>query len=191
MSSLAIPPQGTTTGLKGTGFKSVTQQNFTPEQMNLFSQLFSGVSPDSYLSKLAGGDQGAFQQLEAPALRQFSGLQEQIANRFSQAGARKSSGFYNAQNTAASEFAQNLQAQRLNLQNQARQQLFQMSHELLSQRPYENHLIRKAPKGPSFMQQLLGGIGTIGGAAAGAFLGNPSSLGSLGNIFGSKSSYEG
>ena len=50
--------------------------------------------------------------MEAPALKQFSGLQGNLASRFSGmgSGARRSSGFQNTSNQAASDFAQQLQA---------------------------------------------------------------------------------
>ncbi len=90
------------------GFKKATLQNFTPEQMQLFQQMFGQVSPDSFTSRLAGGDEEMFNQLEAPALKQFSGLQGNLASRFSGMGmgGRNSSGFQNTMNSAASDFAQ-------------------------------------------------------------------------------------
>ena len=61
-------------------------QQFTPEQMQLFQQLFGNVGPDSFTSRLAGGDQSAFEDIERPALQQFAGLQGQTASRFSGMG---------------------------------------------------------------------------------------------------------
>src|SRR5882672_46659 len=77
------------------GYKKGTIQQFTPEQMDLFRSLFGHTGQDSFLSKLAGGDEEAFGQVEAPAMRQFQGLQGQLASRFSGMGmgARRSSGF--------------------------------------------------------------------------------------------------
>lgn len=142
-------------------------QQFTPEQMNLFQQLFSQVSPGSYLSKLAGGDQEAFNQLEAPALRQFQGLQGQLASRFSGAGmgGRSSSGFQNTMNQASSDFAQQLQSQRMGIQRQAMQDLMGMSNQLLGQRPYEQFVTEK-PK--PWWQEMLAGLapGIASGAAS-------------------------
>lgn len=149
-------------------------QQFTPEQMSLFQQLFSQLGPDSFLSKLSGGDQATFDQMEAPALRQFSGLQGNIASRFSGMGGlgnRKSSGFQNEINSAASNFAQELAARRGDLQRQATNDLFTMSQSLLGQRPQEQFLMKKGEKQPS-------GWGGIGGAALGGLggfaLGGPS-----------------
>lgn len=145
---------GDASGLKGTGYKSASIQQFTPEQQELFSQLFSQVSPQSFTSRLAGGDQSAFGELEAPALKQFGELQGSIANRFSGAGmgARRSSGFNQAQTTAAQDFAQQLQAQRLGLRRQAMQDLMSNSQMLLGQRPQENFLI---PEKTPWWQSLL------------------------------------
>ncbi len=56
------------------GYQKGSLQQFTPEQMQLFQQLFSNVGPESYLSKLAGGDESFFNEMEAPALKQFSAL---------------------------------------------------------------------------------------------------------------------
>jgi hypothetical protein len=104
------------------GYKPAQMQQFTPDQMQLFQQMFGQVSPDSYLSKLAGGDESMFNQIEAPAMRQFQGLQGNIASRFSgmgSGGARRSSGFQNTMNQASSDFASDLQSQRMGLQRNA------------------------------------------------------------------------
>lgn len=138
------------------GYKAGRLQQFSPEQMQLFSQLFSNVSPDSYLSRLAGGDQSLFDEMERPALRQFGALQGNIASRFSGmgSGARRSSGFQNAMNAASSDFAQQLQSNRQNLQQQAIKDLMGLSQSLLNQRPYESFLTKKQHK-PSFFDQIL------------------------------------
>ena len=68
------------------GYRTGQIQQFTPEMMDLFKQLFSHVGPDSFLSKLASGDEETFNQIERPALKQFAGLQGGLASRFSQGG---------------------------------------------------------------------------------------------------------
>lgn len=155
-------PSGTAAGLKGTGYNQVSLNNFTPEQQQLFKQQFGRLGPDSYLSRLAGGDESTFQQLEAPAMRQFGELQGQIASRFSGAGmgGRRSSGFNLSQSSAAQEFAEKLQAQRMGLQQQALRDLHGMSMDLLNQRPYENVLLEE--KLPFWKQLLLGSSGGLG-----------------------------
>ena len=148
------------------GYKMGQMQQFTPEQMQLFQSLFGQVGPGSYLSRLAGGDQSMFEEMEAPALRQFSGLQGNLASRFSgmgsgaqsgmSTGARHSSGFQNTMTQASSDFAQDLQSRRQDLQRQALMDMMGISSNLLGQRPYEQFLYEK--KKP-FWQQLLGGLG--------------------------------
>lgn len=149
-SSTGMNPTTANTGMMKekipSGYKKGSMNNFTPEQMNLFQQMFGQVAPDSYLSKLSGGDQETFDQMEAPALRQFSGMQGNLASRFSGMGglgARRSSGFQNTMNSAASNFAQELQANRQNLMSNARKELFDMSNSLLSQRPQDQFLYEK------------------------------------------------
>jgi len=141
-----------------TGFNLGQLQQFTPEQQNLFGDLFSHVGQDSYTSRLARGDQDLFNEIEAPAFRQFSGIQSGIASRFSgmgSFGARNSSGFQNTQTAAGVNFAQDLQANRQGLQRQAIKDLMGMSEMLLNQRPQERFLEEKQPKKRSFLQEFL------------------------------------
>jgi len=149
------------------GYKKGTLQQFTPEQMQLFQQLFGHVGPESFLSKLAGGDPEQFAALEAPALRQFNQLQGGIASKFSGMGmgGRRSSGFQNTMSSAAQDFAQQLQSQRLGLQNQAIQDLMNLSTNLLGQKPYENFLIQKQKKKPLW-ESILGMVSPAGGDIA-------------------------
>lgn len=148
------------------GYNAGRLQQFTPEQMQLFQSLFGHLGEGSDLSRLASGDQSMFDQMEAPALRQFSGIQGNLASRFSGmgTGARNSSGFQNTMNQASSDFAQDLQSKRMGLQRQALGDLFGMSNSLLGQRPYENFLTENKP---SFWESLMGGLGGAGGQAAG------------------------
>lgn len=154
------------------GYKLGQIQQFTPEQMQLFQQMFGQVGPESFLGKLAGGDQAAFADVERPALQQFAGLQGQLASRFSGAGlgGRHSSGFQNAQTSAAQQFAQQLQGQRMDLQRQAISDLQRMQGELLAQRPYEQFLTEK---GPSGFAKFAGAALPIAGAAIGGAFGGP------------------
>lgn len=165
--STGLAPQGRkgpTGNIKGYDVNQLP--NYTPEQMELFKSLFSQVSPESYLGRLAGGDESLFGEIEAPALRQFSELQGNLASRFSGMGglgARRSSGFQNASSQAASSFAQDLQSRRQQLQQQAIRDLFGMSQDLLGQRPYETSI---TPKPPSFLEQIFGGGGELFGNLA-------------------------
>jgi hypothetical protein len=144
------------------GYTPASMQQFTPAQMGLFGRMFGQVDPNSFTSRLAEGDEGIFNQIEAPAMRQFSGLQGNIASRFSGmgSGARRSSGFQNTMNQATSDFAQDLQAQRMGLQRNAIRDLHEMSSNLLGQRPYEQFLMPKQKSGwQNFLESLSGGLG--------------------------------
>jgi hypothetical protein len=174
MSSTGMNPSTTATGgmkeKTPSGYSKGSLQQFTPEQMGLFQQLFGNLGPDSFLSKLAGGDQATFDEIERPALQQFAGLQSGIANKYSGAGlgARRSSGFQNEQTSAAGQFAQQLQSQRSGLQSQALKDLMGFSNQLLGQKPYENVLTKKDL--PWWQQGLVAGAGGFGqglGKAAG------------------------
>src|SRR5438445_13483210 len=87
-----------------TGYRKGTINQFTPEQFQLLNQMIGQIGPNSYTSRLAGGDQSTFGEMEAPALQQFSGLMGGLASRYSGAGmgARRSSGFQNESSSAAS-----------------------------------------------------------------------------------------
>jgi len=158
------------------GYSAGRLSNFSPEQQQLFQQLFSGSSGGigsglEHLSKLAGGDQSYFDQLEAPALRQFGAIQGNLASRFSGmgTGARRSSGFGNTTSSAAQELSESLQSQRLGLQNQAIQDLLGLGQNLLGQKPYENTLMPKQLSGwQQFFNSIGGGLGKGLGMAGSA-----------------------
>ena len=158
------------------GYSQGRIQNFTPEQMQLFQQLLGGASGGigsglEHLSKLAGGDQSYFDQLEAPALRQFGAVQGNLASRFSGmgSGARRSSGFGNTTSAAGQELSQSLQSQRMGLQNQAIKDLLGLGESLLGQRPYENTLMPKQLSGwQQFFNSIGGGLGQGLGKGFGA-----------------------
>jgi hypothetical protein len=178
--SMPVGPSGKAGNVIPKGYKASQLAQMTPEQMQLLQQRIGELGPDSYLAKLAGGDQSIFNQIEAPAMQQFSALQGGMASRFSGGGgqaqgglsSRRSSGFQNSIGEAGSTFAMQLQAQRQQLQQQAIRDLQGLSGQLLGQRPYETSLVEKQQKG-------AGGWGAVGGAVlgggAGLFLsgGNP------------------
>ena len=170
------------------GYEQGQLSQFTPEQTQLFQQMFGHVGPESYLSRLAGGDEGMFNQLEAPAYREFHGMQGQLGSRFSGMGmgGRHSSGFQNQANAASANFAENMAARRMGLQQNALQELMNMSNQLLGQRPYEQFLIKQQQQ-PSGFQSFLGSALPIAGAGIGSF-GGPmgAAMGAqLGSTFGS------
>lgn len=167
---------GSTGDIIPKGYRKGQLQQFTPEQMQLFQQLFGHVGPDSYLSRLAGGDQSLFDEMEAPAHRDFQGALGQLASRFSGmgTGGRHGSGFQNTATAAASNFAQDLQANRQNLQRQAINDLMGLSNQLLGQRPYDQFLVEKQQK-PNYWAQIAGKFaGAIPGAVAGSLSGGAS-----------------
>jgi hypothetical protein len=138
------------------GYKQRTMPNFTPEQMNLFSQLLGGAQKGlgggtggggagglDYLSQLAAGDEGAFEQTEAPAYSAFDKLLGQMGSRFANVGALDSSAFQNATSGAAGEFAKDIGAQRMGIQQGAIERLLGLSQNLLGQRPYETFQEKK------------------------------------------------
>lgn len=129
------------------GYKKFSIAQFSPEQMELFKQLFGNLGPESFLSQLAGGDEDIFRQMEEPAIRQFNETLGGIGSRFSGMGmgGRKSSGFQNVTSSAAQDFASQLQSNRHNLQRQAISDLMGFSNQLLGQRPFETGLTQKEP----------------------------------------------
>lgn len=160
------------------GFNKGQLSQFTPEQMQLFQQLFSNVSPDSSLGQLAGGDESSFEQMEAPAWRQFSQAQGQLGSRFSQLqpgamSAQRGSGFQNQAGQLGSDFAMDLASRRQQLQQQAIKDLMGLGQELLGQRPYEKFLSQKPQKQSSALGGFGGALGSIGGGALGFALGGP------------------
>lgn len=182
-------PAGTGRNIIPKGYSQGQLGQFTPEQQQLFQHLFSNVGPESFTSKLAGGDQSQFEQMEAPALRQFGQLQQNIANRFSGrgSGARRSSAFQNEMSGATSDFAQKLQANRLGLQQNALQQLMEMSNMLLGQRPYENFLIEKQKKQSGLAKAFGIGLPALGAIGGGIF-GGPAGAALGGQLGGSLAS---
>lgn len=152
-------------------------QTYTPEMMDLWQQMHGNVGQNSYLGKLAAGDESTFNQMEAPAFRQFNELQGGLASRFSGmgTGGRKSSGFQNAATAATSNFAQDLASRRQSLQQQAIKDLHSMSSNLLGHNPYEQYYTE--PK-KNFGQQLLGGILPLAGMAGAGYMSgwNPAAM---------------
>lgn len=170
--------------LSGTGYKVFSVANKSPEQMDLFRRLLGGSQGGidkslGQISSLAGGgDEQTWQQLEAPAMRQFGQLQGSLSSRFSGlgGGARRSSGFQNTIGEAGTDLAERLQGQRLGLQQSAQNQLMDLYQNLLGQDLYNTGLV---PKKKPFWQELLGSLsgglgqaaGTIGGLWGGSKLG--------------------
>jgi hypothetical protein len=157
------------------GYRTFQFENMDPETKKLFYERIKELGPDSYLARLASGDESFWDELEAPAMRQFSELQGGLASRFSGmgTGGRKSSGFQNTATAAGSNFAQDLQSQRMQLRNQAIKDLHGMSIDLMGQKPYERGLVEKQHRRPSGMQAAAPGLIQAGGTALGAYFGGP------------------
>lgn len=134
----AGPRQTSTKSMKPKGYSQFSQ--YTPEQHLASSNRQQLAAPDSYLSQIAGGDEEAFNQIEAPAMRQFAGLQGNLASRFSGMGggfgAQKSSGFQNTMNQAGSDFAQELASKRHGMRTDAIKSLNDMYGEIMNESPY-------------------------------------------------------
>lgn len=171
--------QGPYNGQKVSGGMKIRQTpNFDPQQMELYQQLFGNVGPGSYLGRLAGGDQSMFDEMEAPAWKQFEQLQGQTASRFSGAGmgARHGSGFKNEMNQQGNDFLMGLQANRSQLRNQAIKDLMGMSNNLLQQSPYDTQLQERTHHGRNKGGKKSGWMGAGGallGGAAGFLTGGP------------------
>lgn len=176
----------TLSSIRGTGYKNVNIPRLSPEQSQLFQQSFGALSPHlgstiENIGQLAGGGTPEmWEQLEAPAMRQFNQLQGQLSSRFSGmgTGARRSSGFQNASSGAATDLAERLQGQRLGLQQGAQKQLMQLYQSLMNSQPYENILQEKKknnPWGSAFegagTGALTGSVFGPWGTAAGALIG--------------------
>lgn len=171
------------------GYAAGKLQQFTPEQMGLFQQLFSHVSPGSQLSQQAMGSQAGFEPQEQLAARDFQNFQGQNASRFSGMGmgARRGSGFNNSMTQGSQDFAMQLAGQRQQLQRQALQDLMGMSGMLLGQRPEEQFLIKKENRPSGFAKAL--GIGLpVAGAVAGGIFGGPAGAAMGGSLGGSLAS---
>lgn len=144
------------------GYQNYKLNNFTPEMQKLFQQLISQIGPGAgkglgFLSQLAGGEESAFEGLEAPAYASFNKTLGQIGSRYAGAGAQDSSSFQNSIAGAGQNLAQNLQSQRTGLQLGALQQLLGQSNQLLGMRPFENVLQPESNGSPDFMG-LLGAL---------------------------------
>jgi hypothetical protein len=130
------------------GYNAGQVQQFTPEMMKLFKNLFSHTGKKSYLNRLAAGDESLFEEIEAPAWRQFQEAQGQLGSRFSQLApgamsAQRGSGFKNEAGQLGSDFAMQLQGNRQNLQRQGLKDLMELSQMLLGQKPYERTITEK------------------------------------------------
>lgn len=150
------------------GYKFLSLPSMTPEQMSLFrerigqSGRYGGQAVD-YLGRLAAGDEGAYEQMEAPALRTYQQrLIPELAERFQQGGMLKSSAFAGAASEGAADLAERLAAQRAGIQQRSVESLLGLESSLLGARPYESFL---QPKKKKWWESLLEGIAPAAGFA--------------------------
>lgn len=167
------------------GYAAGSLQQFDPDQMQVYKNQFSYISPGSQLAQRAQGNDAGFAPFEDYAHRQFQEFSGQNASRFSGQGmgARKGSGFQNLQTQGAQDFASQLSMQRQGLQRQALSDLMGLSSNILGQRPQENFLIKKQQQQPWWSKLLGAGLPIAGAAVGGAFGGLPGA--SLGASLGS------
>ncbi len=176
------------------GYKVSQLSTKDPMQMDLQRLLHQGAAPGlkgglDRLSGIAGGDESYLQALEAPAYRDFQRNVGSLSSRFSGlgTGARDSSGFQAAVSGAGAEMAENLQSQRLSLQQQAMQQLLGLSSDLLGQNNFENVLTPKKKK-KSFWDNVIGIGAPVAGGVIGGIYGGPTGAiagAEIGGKFGS------
>lgn len=128
----------------------------------LKSQIMGGQGQDVFakLFGTAGGSQEGFDQMEAPAMRQF---QQQIlpgiANRYVGSGISGSSGMQNAFANAGQGLAENLQANRMGYHERARDQVMNLMQSLLGTPTSQFGLTKKQTPGADFLGSIGSGIG--------------------------------
>ena len=136
-----------------------------PSRTALYEQLAGGATralPQGFdfISRLLGGDESIFQELEAPALRQF---QEQIIPGLSERftgmglGAQGSSGYQQTLGAAGSRLAQDLAGQRAQYRMSALDRLLAQAGQTMQARPFDI-----VPRTPGFIEGAATGI--AGGA---------------------------
>lgn len=175
---------------KQAGYDLVRTPRMSPENMQMIQQLRGQIQPGAlkgadYLSRLAGGDESLFQQMEAPAFRQLNALQGQTASRFSGlgTGARRSSGFQNTIGNQQVDLAERLAANRMGLQHGAINQLMSLYRDLIGEDEFQYDLTERGNDWSKWIGAslpfvgagtgaLLGLAGGPGGALAGAKIGS-------------------
>ena len=166
-----------------------------PQQMSLLTpgqdQRLSGMlgmgnalqpQIQSLLGQLLSGSPEAMEAYQAPAMRQFNEqIMPSIAERFSSmsASGQRSGAFNRAAAGAGASLAENLQAQRAGLQQNALQQALGLYQAPLGVQAFQP-MMRQAQ--PGLLQGLMGGAGRLGGAYLGTQLGIPDQA--LGGMFG-------
>jgi hypothetical protein len=148
------------------------------QQRGLYDELYGSVRPSlgpatSQLSQLAQGNQGIFDQLEAPAFRQFKEqLMPRLAEQQTARGGGRSSGYLNRLQGATSNFAQDLQSQRMGLQQNALSQLLGLGQNLMNTQTEQPYLQKKtSTRLLESLAQLMGKGPEIAGGIAKIYAG--------------------
>lgn len=163
------------------GYKVKKIPTMGEDQKGLYDQLYGSIRPalgpaTSQLSQLAQGSPGMFQQLEAPAFRQFKEqLMPRLAEQQTARGGGRSSGYLNRLEGATSNFAQDLQSQRMGLQQNALAQILGLGQNLMNTQTEQPYYQKK------FGTSLLEGLGGLAGQLPGVGLG-------IANLMSGKSS---
>lgn len=157
---------------KGFGMYSLpTMGGGQADIYNMLKGQFQGGAGDVYqnLLSMAKGDQGMFEQLEAPAMRQFQQqIAPGIASRYAGSGISGSSGMQNALASAGGNLAQDLQAQRMGLMRQSMQDVLHLGNTLLGTPTQQFGLYQKE----NMLRDLMQMLGGAGSQAAGIFGGS-------------------
>lgn len=159
---------------KGFGMYSLpTMGGGQADIYNMLKSGFEGGGGDVYknLFGLAQGKSDLFQQLEAPALRQFQQqIAPQIAGRYAGSGISGSSGMQNSLAAAGQSLAENLQAQRMGLMERSMQNVLGLGNTLLGTPTQQFGLYQKENLLKEIMQMLGSAGAQVGGIYGGTKL---------------------
>lgn len=164
----------TVSNVRGTPYQQIQMPTKDPKAMELYQQIAQALGPHlkntvgNIGQMAAGGTEEQWNQLEAPAMRQFNQFQGNMASRFSGAGmgSRHSSGFQNTMTGASTDLAERLQGNRMNLQQNAQSQLLGLYQNLMGTDTFDTQFLQKQKP---WWQELLSSLGPAAGQAAGSF----------------------
>lgn len=151
---------------RGAGFREYlfgTPESYVsiPGRQQLYQQMLAGTRqglPQGYdfINRLLSGDQSIFQELEAPALRQFSEqIVPQLAERYTAfgEGGQGSSAYQQQLAAAGSRLAQDLAGQRAGYRMSALDRLMQQAGQTMQATPYD-----LVPRTPGLLESGLGAL---------------------------------
>ena len=147
------------------GYSAYSLPTMGSDQKGIYDMLkgqFQGGAGDVYqkLFGMASGDEGTFDQLEKPALRQFNEvIAPGIASRYSGSGISNSSGMQNSIAGAGASLAEQLQSQRTGLMRQSMQDVLGLGNMLLGTPTQQFGITQKE----SLLRDLMQLLGTAGG----------------------------